>query len=63
MPEIAVGEEVESQERDESAQWQRALGLELKILDQKQRDQCCPNLSFDSVEGCADESLDLKMLL
>ncbi len=60
---IAVGEEIHTQERDEIGQAPMEAGGQLQIAQQQHRDQRRPYLGSDRVRGGTDEGLDLQVLL
>lgn len=60
---IAVGEEIHAQERDEVGQAPSETGGQLQVTQQQHRDQRRPNLRLDGIGRGADEGLDLQVLL
>ena len=59
---IAMGEEIHAQERDQIGQAPTETGGQLQIPQEQHRDQCRPNLRLDRIRGGADEGLDLQIL-
>ena len=59
---IAMGEEIHAQERNEVSQTPTEAGGQLQIPQEQHRDQCCPKLSLDRIRRGADEGLDLQVL-
>lgn len=62
-PEVAVGKQVQSKQSHQTAEGQVVLRAKLKILEDQQSDQRCPNLGFEGIGAGADKGLDLQMLL
>ena len=62
IPEVAVGKQVQTEQRHQSTEGQVAFGAEPEVFEQQHGDQCCPNLSLQGIGAGADEGLDLEML-
>ena len=62
-PQIPIGEQVIPQQRHEIGERPGDPRPELQVLQQQDRDQCCPNLDLEGVGRCPHERLDLEILL
>src|ERR1700745_922869 len=62
-PQIAVGEQVEAQHRDQIRQSPSEGGTKLQVPQREDGDQSCPDLDVQSIRGGSDEGLDAQVLL
>jgi hypothetical protein len=63
VPEVTVGKQIQAEQGHQSAERHVVLRTELEIFEQQHGNQCCPNLSLQSIGAGADEGLDLQVLL
>ncbi len=63
VPQVAVHEEFEPQERNQIGQTPGDPASHLQILQKQDGDHCCPNLDIDGISAGTHEGLALEVLL
>ena len=58
-----MGKKVHPQQGDQIRKRPLLLGKELKVFQDQDGNQCCPNLDLDCIGAGTDKSLDLQVLL